>query len=320
MRLIRSRALVGFGVVVTDCVGRNEADLAEPTVEKASSAGDVPANLSFAQSDLLSYEGGKDYDVLIMVRSLHHVFPLDQAVNKIHSLLKTGGTLIADEFAREAPNETAAKFLFDRIDLLRVAVPASARVEGGGHSHGHTHGQGGHGGESGGSHSHGGQEKAHSLSAGHSHSYGGHGDHSHASHDREHDHDNETPAAPAPATEEPGNLSYVHGQGTHVGVRDDGLPREGTPEMPPLERWQRVIKHDPPLPSSEIMVAELQKVFGEANLKVESNRPAMYLMAAMRLAPEVAAGVAKVVHTQETKAIAEGQFKGIGLIFTAKKA
>lgn len=281
-------------------------------VDKASS-GEVTSNLSFAQSDLLSFSEGT-YDVVIMVRSLHHVFPLDAGIKHAHSLLNSRGTLLADEFAREAASQEAANFLFQRIDLLRVAVPPQARQEGG-----HSHSHGGHGGHGG--HSHGSHEKEHDhdveppKAGGHSHSHGGH---SHGSGGHGHSHSSEAPVS-APE-ETPSNLSYVHGTNSHVGTRDDGLPREGTPDMEPLVRWQRVIKHDPPLPSSVEMIAGLKAVFGEDNVKVEKGLPALYLMASMRLVPEVAKEVARVVHRQESEALARGEFEGIGMVFTATKA
>ncbi|KAI9006878.1 S-adenosyl-L-methionine-dependent methyltransferase [Hyaloraphidium curvatum] len=275
-------------------------------IEKAK-AGSLPANLEFREADLLSVtEGLGTFDVVIMMRSLHHVFPLEDGIRHVHALLAPSGIFLADEFAREGPTEAAATFLFDRVDMLRAALPESARKEG---AHGHSHGPRA---EAGHSHAHGGAG-GHSHGGGaHTHSHGGHGHSERGSHELETDHD--VPDAT------PANLSYVHGTKSHVGVRDDGLPREGTPNMAPLDRWKRVITHDPPLPTSDVMISGLEAVFGKANLEVVSGLPGMYLMATMRMAENVATAVGKVVIEQEKKAIAAGQFEGIGLIFVAKKA
>src|SRR5437879_4333764 len=60
-------------------------------------------------ADFLDYASGP-FDALIFVSSLHHIVPLEAAVERALALLPAGGVLIADEFDVEAADEPTARF------------------------------------------------------------------------------------------------------------------------------------------------------------------------------------------------------------------
>jgi SAM-dependent methyltransferase len=67
------------------------------------------AGLDVVEADFLEYETGDPFDAVLFTRSLHHIHPLRDAVEKAAALLAPGGLVIGDEFARErVDGETAA--------------------------------------------------------------------------------------------------------------------------------------------------------------------------------------------------------------------
>lgn len=58
------------------------------------------------QGDFLQFRGGP-YDVVLFTRSLHHLPNLGAAVDRTNALLQPSGLIIAEEFAREAPDAAA---------------------------------------------------------------------------------------------------------------------------------------------------------------------------------------------------------------------
>ncbi len=72
----------------------------------ASSAGG--GRLRWIESNFLYFEGERaaaPYDVVLFTRSLHHISPIERAVERAAALLAPGGRLVAEEFA------------FDQVDL-----------------------------------------------------------------------------------------------------------------------------------------------------------------------------------------------------------
>ena len=61
------------------------------------------------------------YDVVLFVRSLHHVRSLSDAMLRAAALLHAKGWLIAEEFARERPNRETAAWFYDNRELLQVS-------------------------------------------------------------------------------------------------------------------------------------------------------------------------------------------------------
>lgn len=81
--------------------------------------------VAWVASDFLFFEGDPDgapFDALLFTRSLHHVAPLDRALDHAASLLSPGGLLVAEEFAVERVNHPTARWWYD---LEAVLVAAS---------------------------------------------------------------------------------------------------------------------------------------------------------------------------------------------------
>jgi SAM-dependent methyltransferase len=68
--------------------------------------------------DFLSFDGGP-FDVVLFSRSLHHMAPLDGAVQRAHDLLVPGGMLVCDEFAWEWADSATAAWYYDRLSELQ---------------------------------------------------------------------------------------------------------------------------------------------------------------------------------------------------------
>jgi SAM-dependent methyltransferase len=78
------------------------------------------AGIAAVQADFLALtEGG--WDVVLFTRSLHHLADLSRAVEHARRLLAPGGTLVADEFARERANRATAAFFYGLRALLQTA-------------------------------------------------------------------------------------------------------------------------------------------------------------------------------------------------------
>lgn len=78
------------------------------------------AGAQAVEADFLEFES-EPFDVLLFTRSLHHIYPLEDAVARAHTLLKLDGLLILDEFAREAANRDTAGWFFAMRSLLEAA-------------------------------------------------------------------------------------------------------------------------------------------------------------------------------------------------------
>lgn len=83
---------------------------------KAARAAGVPA----VQADICRYEDDP-FDAVMFTRSLHHVHPLPQALERARALLKPGGWLILEEFAYTKMDRTTALWFYDAIELLVAA-------------------------------------------------------------------------------------------------------------------------------------------------------------------------------------------------------
>jgi SAM-dependent methyltransferase len=75
--------------------------------------------------DFLEYEDPSQdvdgpFDALLFTRSLHHVHPLTEALQRAWSLLRPGGLLIADEFACERMDHPTAEWLYHLRAVLEA--------------------------------------------------------------------------------------------------------------------------------------------------------------------------------------------------------
>ncbi|HUJ63719.1 MAG TPA: class I SAM-dependent methyltransferase [Kofleriaceae bacterium] len=61
------------------------------------------------------------FDAIVFTASLHHIHPLDTALDRAAQLLVPGGLLILDEFDLDAPKLATARWLYETLELLAAA-------------------------------------------------------------------------------------------------------------------------------------------------------------------------------------------------------
>ena len=83
----------------------------------------APDGAIFRRTRLEDLDDGA-FDAVVASVSLHHVADLDAAAAKLHRLLRPGGLLIVDEFARECFAGATARWYFDRLCLVNAPEPA----------------------------------------------------------------------------------------------------------------------------------------------------------------------------------------------------
>jgi SAM-dependent methyltransferase len=80
--------------------------------------------LKIEQRDFLAFEVGDPrsrFDAVLFTRSLHHISPLEDALDRALEALVPGGTLVAEEFSVEAPDVATAGWYYETQDLLVAA-------------------------------------------------------------------------------------------------------------------------------------------------------------------------------------------------------
>ncbi|HET9252582.1 MAG TPA: class I SAM-dependent methyltransferase, partial [Candidatus Eisenbacteria bacterium] len=65
------------------------------------------------ESDFLAFDGEGAFDAVLFTRSLHHIAPLDRALDRALESLRPGGLLIAEEFGYDRVNLPTARWLYD---------------------------------------------------------------------------------------------------------------------------------------------------------------------------------------------------------------
>ncbi|WP_170223805.1 class I SAM-dependent methyltransferase [Nonomuraea turkmeniaca] len=70
---------------------------------------------------LIGDDGGSLFDVVVMSLSLHHMHPLEAALDRVKMLLAEGGLLLVDEFAWDWADRAAATWFYDAGSLLAAA-------------------------------------------------------------------------------------------------------------------------------------------------------------------------------------------------------
>ena len=76
----------------------------------------VPAR----QADFFSIRAGA-HDVVLLTRSLHHIAPLQRALDHASGLMAPGGSIVIEDFAVEAMDAVTATWFYDLCALLGVA-------------------------------------------------------------------------------------------------------------------------------------------------------------------------------------------------------
>jgi SAM-dependent methyltransferase len=61
------------------------------------------------------------FDAVLFTRSLHHIHPLDTAVERASGVLIAGGRIIVEDFAYEAADEKSLRWFVSAIDALDAA-------------------------------------------------------------------------------------------------------------------------------------------------------------------------------------------------------
>jgi SAM-dependent methyltransferase len=72
------------------------------------------------ESGFLDYHGGP-FDAVLFARSLHHLDPLDDALDQARRLLAPGGRIVAEEFAIESMDRGTARWFFDLRSVVEAA-------------------------------------------------------------------------------------------------------------------------------------------------------------------------------------------------------
>jgi SAM-dependent methyltransferase len=89
------------------------------------------AGVRWVEADFLAFDD-RPFDAVLFTRSLHHIDPLDRAVEQAAHLVAPGGLLLVDEFDREAPDADTARWYYEVQELLAAAaIYPSDRIEGG---------------------------------------------------------------------------------------------------------------------------------------------------------------------------------------------
>jgi len=78
------------------------------------------ANVTFLEGDFLRFDS-EPFDAIVFTSSLHHISPLEVAIDRAHHLLGPAGLLVADEFDLAAPNTATLRWYYDVQELLAAA-------------------------------------------------------------------------------------------------------------------------------------------------------------------------------------------------------
>jgi SAM-dependent methyltransferase len=119
-----SKAIVGARRVLEVGAGqghlarRLEADGFSVTALDLSPPADPePSGVRWVQGDFLGFDD-EPFDAVLFTASLHHITPLDAALERARGLLARGGVLVVDDFDLEAPDEATARWYYEVQELL----------------------------------------------------------------------------------------------------------------------------------------------------------------------------------------------------------
>lgn len=79
-----------------------------------------PPGLTYVEGDLLTYDA-EPFDALLFTSSLHHISPLDRALDRAAALTAPGGVVVADDFDLEAPDAETLRWYYELQELLVAA-------------------------------------------------------------------------------------------------------------------------------------------------------------------------------------------------------
>ncbi len=110
----------GDGTIAASLAARGYAVTALDESLAVTSA-DAAALVTWVDQNFLFYEGAADgglFDALLFTRSLHHIAPLDRALDRAAALLRPGGRLLAEEFAYDRVTLPTARWWYDLESIL----------------------------------------------------------------------------------------------------------------------------------------------------------------------------------------------------------
>ncbi|HEU4537400.1 MAG TPA: class I SAM-dependent methyltransferase [Polyangiaceae bacterium] len=74
----------------------------------------------WVEADFLSFDD-EPYDALVFTATLHHLHPLERAIERSADLLAPGGLLLVDDFDLEAPDAETLRWYYEAQELLIAA-------------------------------------------------------------------------------------------------------------------------------------------------------------------------------------------------------
>lgn len=77
-------------------------------------------NVTFIEGDFLRF-AAEPFDAIIFTASLHHISPIEAAVDRAYRLLGPAGLLVADDFDLDAPSAATLRWYYDVQELLAAA-------------------------------------------------------------------------------------------------------------------------------------------------------------------------------------------------------
>jgi SAM-dependent methyltransferase len=90
-------------MLTSGCIRVRGIDASQEAVREARSRG-----VDTIRADFLDFED-EPFDVILFSQSLHHIHPLDEAVDKASELLKSGGLLIVEDFGVDLADQRTAE-------------------------------------------------------------------------------------------------------------------------------------------------------------------------------------------------------------------
>jgi SAM-dependent methyltransferase len=80
--------------------------------------------VTYVEADFLAFDlaaGAPPFDAVVFTSSLHHISPLDRAVDRAASLTTPGGLVVADDFDLDAPDARTLRWYYEIQELLAAA-------------------------------------------------------------------------------------------------------------------------------------------------------------------------------------------------------
>ena len=79
------------------------------------------SDVQWIEADFLHYQTERPFDAVLFTRSLHHMQPIERALDRAREALAPEGILIAEEFAFDRVNVHTARWLYDLESVLVAA-------------------------------------------------------------------------------------------------------------------------------------------------------------------------------------------------------